>query len=74
MFKYLARLMLAIPGASLHTLMHVMEDPKPYRDHMRDLEGSARYFFETEFFEPAFAQTKKQILRRLWGVLLAKVR
>lgn len=68
-FKYLARLMLAVPGATLHTLMHVMEDAKPYRGYMRELEGSARYFFETEFFEPAFAQTKKQILRRLWGVL-----
>lgn len=26
-------------------------------------------FFATEFFAPSFAATKKQILRRLWGVL-----
>lgn len=68
-FKYLARLMLAIPGATLHTLMHVMEDAKPYRRFMEGLEGSARYFLQTEFFEASFSQTKKQILRRLWGVL-----
>jgi hypothetical protein len=36
---------------------------------MDQLDGSARYFFETEFFHPSFAATKKQILRRLWGVL-----
>ncbi len=33
------------------------------------LEGSARHFFATEFFHPSFAATKKQILKRLWGVL-----
>jgi hypothetical protein len=36
---------------------------------MDQLDGSARYFFETEFFHPSFAATKKQVLRRLWGVL-----
>ncbi len=68
-FKYLARLMLTIPGATIHTLMQLMEHPGPYRPYMAELQGAARYFFQTEFFEPAFAQTKKQILRRLWGVL-----
>lgn len=68
-FKYLARLMLTIPGATIHTLMQLMEDGKPFKTHMQALDGSARYFFETEFFHPSFAATKKQILRRLWGVL-----
>lgn len=68
-FKYLARLMLAIPNATIHTLMQVMEDGKPFKPYMDQLDGSARYFFETEFFHPAFAATKKQVLRRLWGVL-----
>jgi hypothetical protein len=68
-FKYLARLMLVIPGATIHTLIQLMDDPKPYLPFMGKLEGSARYFFETEFFEPSFAQTKRQIQRRLWGVL-----
>ncbi len=68
-FKYLARLMLVIPGATIHTLIQLMENPKPYVQYMERLEGSARFFFETEFFDPSFAQTKRQIQRRLWGVL-----
>lgn len=68
-FRYLARLMVTIPGATIHTLMRLMEDGKPFKPQMEALEGSARYFFETEFFHPSFAATKKQILKRLWGVL-----
>ncbi|HEX3666926.1 MAG TPA: type IV secretory system conjugative DNA transfer family protein [Rhizomicrobium sp.] len=68
-FKYLARLMLVIPGATIHTLMQIMEDGSAFKPCMQQLDGSARYFFETEFFHPAFAATKKQVLRRLWGVL-----
>ena len=68
-FKYLARLMLAIPGATIHTLIQLMENSKPYVEYMGQLEGSARFFFETEFFDPSFNQTKRQIQRRLWGVL-----
>jgi hypothetical protein len=68
-FRYLARLMLAIPGGTIRTLMQLMEDGKPFKSYMDGLDGSARYFFQTEFFHPSFAATKKQILRRLWGVL-----
>lgn len=68
-FRYLARLMLTIPEATIHTLMGLMEDGKRYKSYMEQLDGSARYFFETEFFHPSFAATKKQILKRLWGVL-----
>lgn len=68
-FRYLARLMLAIPGATIHTLMELMEDGQRFKPQMAALEGSARHFFEKEFFHPSFAATKKQILRRLWGVL-----
>ena len=68
-FRYLARLMITIPGATIHTLMQLMEDGKPFKHHMEELDGSARYFFQTEFFHPSFSATKKQILKRLWGVL-----
>lgn len=72
-FRYLARLMLAIPGATIGTLMQLMEDGRAYRPQMASLPGSARRFFETEFFHPSFAATKKQILKRLWGVLSTPV-
>lgn len=68
-FRYLARLMITIPDATLQTLMQVMEDGAPFKPYMGQLQGSARHFFATEFFAPSFAATKKQILRRLWGVL-----
>lgn len=68
-FRYLARLMITLPGATIRTLMAVMEDGVRFRPYMDALPGSAKHFFATEFFSPAFAATKKQILRRLWGVL-----
>lgn len=68
-FRYLARIMITIPGATIHTLMQIMEDGTPWKPTMAKLQGSAKHFFETEFFAPSFAATKKQILRRLWGVL-----
>jgi len=70
-FRYLARLMLSIPGATIHTLVAIMQTPQPpwLRSSIDSLEGSARFFFETEFSHPSFGATKKQILRRLWGVL-----
>ncbi len=72
-FRYLARLMLEIPDATVQTLRELMEDGKPFKPYMAQLEGSARRFFQTEFFSPGFAATKKQILRRLWGVLANEV-
>ena len=68
-FKYLARLMLEIPDANIHTLRDLMDDAEPFIPHMEKLRGSARYFFEREFFDRSFAPTKKQISKRLWGVL-----
>lgn len=68
-FRYLAVLMMRIPGANVHTLRELMEDGDKFRPYMKTLQGSARIFFETRFFDRAFNETKKQILNRLWGVL-----
>ena len=68
-FRYLAVLMMRIPGANVHTLRELMEDGEKFRPHMKTLQGSAHIFFETRFFDRAFNETKKQILNRLWGVL-----
>jgi hypothetical protein len=68
-FAYLARLMITIPGATVHTLMQLMEDGRPFKSYMEAIGGSAAYFFANEFFHPSFSATKKQILKRLWGVL-----
>ncbi len=68
-FRYIARLMLVIPSANIETLMRIMENGHSFKPYMDRLEGSAKRFFETEFFNPSFAATKSQILKRLWGVL-----
>jgi hypothetical protein len=68
-FKYLARLMIAIPGATVQTLCDLMEDGGRFKKYMQQLEGTPRKFFETQFFDKSFAQTKKQIAYRLYGLL-----
>lgn len=68
-FKYLARLMVEIPNATIHTLRELMEDGERFRPYIEKLSGTARSFFETRFFDRSFNETKKQVLTRLWGVL-----
>lgn len=68
-FRYIARLMLEIPDATIHTLRELMESGEKFRPFIARLSGSAKHFFETQFFERQFNETKKQILARLWGVL-----
>ena len=50
-FRYVTRLMMHIPNATIHTLRELMEEgsePK-FQEHFVKLTGSARHFFETEF-------------------------
>ncbi|RWQ58830.1 ATP-binding protein [Mesorhizobium sp.] len=70
-FRYVTRLMLHIPGATIHTLRELMEPGSHIRfaEHIATLTGTARQFFETEFTSKEFDQTRKQVLRRLWGIL-----
>lgn len=68
-FRYLARLMLVIPDATILTLRDVMQDASPFVPYFDKLDGMAREFFRHEFNDRQFVETKKQILRRLWGVL-----
>lgn len=68
-FRFLARLMMTVPGATIHTFMQFMEDPEATRPHLSQLEPVSRRFFETQFFSKAFKDTRQQILTRLWGVL-----
>ncbi len=70
-FRYVTRLMLHIPNATIHIFRELME-PKSeiqFAEHIAKLTGTARKFFETEFSSKEFEQTKKQVLRRLWGIL-----
>lgn len=70
-FRYVTRLMLHIPDATIHTLRELMEygSDERFAPHIRKLTGTARQFFETEFPSKEFTQTRRQVLRRLWGIL-----
>jgi hypothetical protein len=70
-FRYVTRLMLQIPDATIQTLRELMEPKSEVRfaPYIAKLTGSARHFFETEFGGSEFTQTRKQVLRRLWGIL-----
>ncbi len=70
-FRYITRLLLHIDGATIHTLRELLEvgGYKRYQPYMANLQGSAKAFFETEFNGKEFAATKRQVLRRLYGIL-----
>lgn len=68
-FRFLAQLMLSIPGATIHTLRDLLIDASPYMQYVEKLPATSRDFFETQFFQHGYKGTREQILRRLYGVL-----
>jgi Type IV secretion-system coupling protein DNA-binding domain len=73
-FKYVARLMLSLPqtmgrNATILDMMHLMEDPAPYRAAIEALPPIQRNFFERDFGNKTFAQTKEQIRYRLQAII-----
>lgn len=68
-FRYLTRLMLHIPDATIHTLRELLTDATPYRAYVEKLSGTPRSFFENEYDSREYAETRKQVLRRLYGIL-----
>jgi hypothetical protein len=77
-FAFVARLLLTIPGATIHTLRELMEDQSPaidkslFCDAIGRLDDTARDFFEAHFFTKAFADTKRQIARRIYDFIRNK--
>jgi hypothetical protein len=70
-FRFITRLMLEMPGATINTFRELME-PRgydKYQPYIARLEGTPRAFFETEFNSKQFEDTKRQVVRRLWGIL-----
>ncbi|WP_425416881.1 type IV secretory system conjugative DNA transfer family protein [Oricola indica] len=70
-FRYLTRLMLHIPDATIHTFRELLEPggTKTYANAIAELDGTARSFFANEFDTKEFDQTRRQVLRRLYAVL-----
>lgn len=69
LFRYVLRAMLNIEGATIHTFRELMEGSGQYRDAIERLPLTARTFMQTEFNSREHEQTKRQVVRRLWGIL-----
>jgi hypothetical protein len=74
-FAFVTRLMLSIPGATVHTLLELFEDgatnidASPFAEHIARLDHTTQAWFQNQFFTKSYAPTKQQIARRLYGVL-----
>jgi hypothetical protein len=68
-FRYLARLMIQIPSANLRTMIELMDDLTPYKSVIAGLPESSRMFFEREFTDRQFGETRTQVKRRLYGII-----
>src|SRR5258708_3273197 len=68
-FRYLARLMIQIPSANLRTMIELMDDLSPYKSIIEKLPESSRMFFEREFTDRQFGETRTQVKRRLYGII-----
>ena len=70
-FRYVLRLLLDIPDANIQTLRQLMEPgaSERFKPFIGKLTGTARAFFENEFNSRQFEDTKRQVIRRLYGIL-----
>ena len=68
-FTYMARMMLELPNATILTLRDLMDNPHAFKEQMKCLSGSTKWFYEKELLSKAYNQTRKQISHRLMGVL-----
>jgi hypothetical protein len=70
LFGFALQAMQLIPNATIHTFRELMEPNgrKKFGEHLAKLEGRARDFFETQFDAAIFAQTKQQVVARLFAI------
>jgi hypothetical protein len=74
-FAFVTRLLLSIPGATIHTLRELFEDgaknvdASPFAQYIKELDPTSQAYFKNQFFTTTYSQTKQQIARRLYGVL-----
>lgn len=68
-FRYLARLMIHIPAATIRTLIELMDSTKPYQHIIDAMPESTQMFFNKEFGDRSYTETKTQIKRRLYGII-----
>jgi hypothetical protein len=70
-FRFVTRALLQIDNATVHTLLELMEPggDQKYQEQIGRLHGTARSFFANEYNSPQFRDTRRQVVRRLYGIL-----
>jgi hypothetical protein len=71
LFQFVVQALLHIPNATIHTLRELMEPGgyERFKPHIDKLDGTARAFFETQFNSKQFAQTREQVVVRVFTIL-----
>jgi hypothetical protein len=74
LFRYIARLMLAVPetmgrNATILDMIRLMDGTGPYQAAVQSLSEIPRTFFERDFKDKTFDQTKEQIRYRLQAII-----
>lgn len=69
LFRYVLRACMQIPDATIHTFAELLSGTNKYQSHIDQLEGPAKLFFETQFNDVQFKQTKQEVAWRLMYLL-----
>jgi hypothetical protein len=75
-FTFLIRLLFTVPDATILTLLALLDDPaeklpeSKFAQYIGKLDAITRGFFENEYYERNFANTRKEIKARLYSVLM----
>jgi hypothetical protein len=51
--------MMVIPGATIYTLIDLVESPETIRSHLHKLDPPSRLFFEKQLFAPVYINTRQ---------------
>lgn len=70
LFTFTIQLLLEIPGATLDTLIELMQPGGvgKYAQYLDNLDADAKSFFQLKFSEKSYDATKTQVADRLFGV------
>lgn len=74
LYRYVIRLLMEVPEATLANFAEILKilkpaDLEPYREHIEKLHAPARDFFETQYCDRQFNETKAQVAWRLANMM-----
>src|SRR3954468_2336301 len=68
-FRYLAKLLMVVPGATIHTLMNFLEHPESINPYLSRCDDATQRFLTKQFNTHAYDANRGQILARLYAVI-----